>query len=440
MKKNRSKALLLALLLLVQAGMAGVAPMVYAQQSTEESAASPAVSGEEADPNATVSLPPFTGNTADAFQKSFTYYQDVKAMLIAEPTTGKILIEKNSDVPMGIASMSKLMTYWIAKKEIREGKRHATELVPVSAYAATFNIAGSSNYGLKQGDQLPLERMLFGMMVVSGNDAATAIAEHLAGSETAFAMRMTEEARALGMEKTTFVNANGFTVDGKYNVSTARDMFLLSAAILRNFPEVKEYAKVDMVREPDRKFEKESTLSKRSVDIPGMTGLKTGSTAEAGNAFAGSFELKSAVDGSPFEAITVVMGASTNDARWRTTKELVDLAAGSFTHVQVVDASVPVERYAMKDAKSGSVVLYPARTLSVFTFANKPFQLQYKIDEKIAAPTPAEQVFGTIHVYQDGVNIAEVPIVAHEPTERVDLWTRVQRSVEGFVGFLMGLL
>ena len=122
-----------------------------------------------------------------------------------------------------------------------------------------------------------------------------------------------------------------------------------------------------------------------------MTGLKTGVTDEAGYCFTGSFALKSSVDGGAFEAVTVVMGTKSNDARWRTTKELVDLAAGTFSHVPLVDAAKPVKRYAIPSAEEESIVLYPAKSFSVFTYTNQNFDVRYKIDETIKAPLRPKQ-------------------------------------------------
>ncbi|MDD7593470.1 MAG: D-alanyl-D-alanine carboxypeptidase [Peptoniphilaceae bacterium] len=416
------------------------APASARQAAESPAQEAPEVQSTSASSEEEFALSPSQGNTTDAYASSFTYYDDVKIMLIGEPTTGKILLEKNADTAAGIASMSKLMTYWIVKNEIRDGKLQLDQSVVVSPTAAEYNVAGSSNYGLQPGETYSIERLLFGMMTVSGNDAAALLAEAVAGSEAQFAVRMNDEARALGLDKTNFVNASGFTVDGKYNVASARDMFVLASRILKEFPEVKEYAKVQEVLEPERQFSHRSTIAEASVDIPGITGLKTGSTDEAGYCFTGSFDLTSTADGSSFEAVTVVMDAPTPDARWRTTKELVDLAAGSFSHVSVVDAATPVSRMEVRNAEEGSVVLYPAESFSVFTFANKPFEVHYNVTSEVEAPTDAEQKFGEIEVYQDGNKVKTIDIVAHEPTHRVNPLTQVQRGIEGLVSFLTGLI
>lgn len=387
-----------------------------------------------------VTLSPYQGDSADAFRSSFSYYDDVDAMLIGEPTTGKILIEKNSEKPLGIASMTKLMTYYLVKKGIADGTIDPQQPVKISPSAAAFNVSGSSNYGLKAGETRTVDQLLKGMMVVSGNDAAAMLGEILAGDERACAERMNQEAEALGMRNTHFVNASGFTVNGQYNTASARDMFILASALLKEFPEVRELAKMKAIDEPERHYSGRSTLTEATVEIPGLEGLKTGVTEEAGYCFTGALSLTSSADSIPFEAITVVMGAGSNDSRWRTTKELADLAAGSFSHLSLVDVAKPVRRYAMPSAEEEAVILYPASSYSVFTYSNQTFSIRYQIDENKKAPTVAEEKFGEILIYQNGEMIKMIDIIAHKPTKKAGLWTRFKRATTDFAHFVLNLL
>lgn len=370
----------------------------------------------------------------------FSYFDETKALLVGETSEGKLLFEKNSDTPLGIASMSKLMTYYIIKKDIRDGKLDLNQNVTVSLTAAEMNVAGSSNYGLKAGEVLSVEKLLAGMMVVSGNDAARQLAELVSGSEEAFKDRMNQEAMELGMTKTNFVNASGFTEDGKFNTSSARDMFKLCFHILKEFPEIKDYIKMDHITEPERQYDNKSTISKASVKIPGITGLKTGVTGEAGFCFAGSFNVKSTIDDSEYEIISLVMGAPSDDARWRMTKELVDLTAGSFANVRLVDASVPVMRYEIPSSIQGSVVLYPAESLSNFSFANKQYDIRYSVYDDIKAPTEAEQKFGEVAVYDGDKIIKIIDLVSHAPTEKAPFWDRLKTGIDSFFHVMLSLI
>lgn len=387
-----------------------------------------------------VTISPYQGDTAATFRSMFSYYDDVDAMLIGEPTSGKILIEKNSDKPLGIASMTKLMTYYMVKKGIAEGTIDPKKSVTISPSAAVFNFSASSNYGLVAGEKRTIDQLLMGMMVVSGNDAAAMLGEILAGDERTCAERMNQQAKALGMRNTHFVNASGFTVNGKYNTASARDMFILASALLKEFPEVRELAKIKTINEPERKFVGRSTLSATTVQIPGLEGLKTGMTDEAGYCFTGALSLTSSSDGSAFDAITVVMGARTNDARWRTTKELADLAAGSFSHVSLVDAEKPIQRYDIPSSKEESVILYPASSYSVFTYSNQTFDIRYQIEKNKKAPTAEEGKFGEILIYQNGEMVKTIDIVSHKPTTKAGIFTRMKRATTNFAHFVLNLL
>ncbi len=387
-----------------------------------------------------LSLPPFDGDSADAYRSGFTYYDQIPTMLMGEPTEGRVLMEKGSDTPRAIASLTKLMTYYIVKSEIESGALDPQQMITVSASAAALNVPGNSSYGLVAGEQLSLEQLIFGMMVVSGNDAADQIAQVVSGSEAAFAERMNQTAKELGMTNTTFFNAHGLTENGQYNTASARDLFRLIAEILKRFPEVREFVKTKTVNEPERHFQGTSTLAKTSVDLPGMTGLKTGTTEEAGYCFAGTFELTSSIDSTPFEVVTVVLGADSDDARWRTTKELIDLAAGSFQFHAIVDAAKPVGRYEMPTSDEGSVVLYPSESYSTFTFGESKYDVHTDLMENVKAPTDKEQKFGELSVYQDGQLIKVIDVVAHDATVRASLPTRAMRAVQGFFRFVAGLL
>lgn len=384
-------------------------------------------------------FPPYQDNLT-ANKSHFSYFDETKALLVGEVSEGKLLFEKNSDQPLGIASMTKLMTYYIVKKDIQAGKIDPKQMVTVSTSAAEYNVKGSSNYGLMAGEQLSVERLLMGMMVVSGNDAAAQLGELVSGTEEAFTDRMNQEALALGMTKTHFVNASGFTVDGKYNTASARDMFKLCAHIVHAFPEIRDYIKITHVTEKERNYDHASTISLASVQIPGMLGLNTGVTEEAGYCFAGYFDVTSTIDKSDYEIITLVMGAPSDDARWRMSKELVDLTAGSFSKQTLVDAALPVARYEMPDAKEGSVVLYPAASFSNFTFASKQFAIKYDLYDQVKAPSQAEQKFGEITVYDGDKIVKVIDIISHAPTSQASLWERTKRGASDLVRILLSMV
>lgn len=394
----------------------------------------------ETEENAPITLSEYAGDTAEQHRSAFTYYDNVPSFLIGDPASGKVVLEKGSDIPGGIASMTKMMTYYIVKEDIAAGKYALTDSVTISSHAASMNEAGFSNYGLKAGESYSVEKLLSGLMVVSGNDAAIALAENAGGgSEQEFVARMNRTAVELGMTKSHFINSSGITENGEYNISTARDMFLLAANIVRKFPEVKDYSAIKRLDEPERSYSHASSYLDFIEKLPGTKGIKTGYTEEAGNCFTGLFEVKSTVDGSTFEIVTVLMGAAIKDARWRTTKELVDLAAGTYTNRIVVDESVPVTKYEIPNGSEESVVLYPQRSYSTFTYANRKFTVHYEITPGIKAPTTLDTEYGKITVLQDGEVMDTIPIIAKDQTIRAGLFTRLQRAASQIFIFVTSL-
>ena len=378
--------------------------------------------------------------TADSLKKFFTYYDQVPIMLIGTVESPDVIMGKNVDQPHGIASMTKLMTYYLAKEDIRSGKASLEEEVKVSQAAADLNKAGYSNYGLKAGDTMPLSQLIYGMMTVSGNDAATVIAEHLGGSEKAFVERMNKTCQDMGLSTMHFVNASGITrEDGQYNQSSARDLYQFALKLIKKYPEIQDFIQVKQVEEKDRKFSHPSTFFQYMKGIPGMKGLKTGNSNEAGHCFAGWFDIHSKVTKSNYEIIAILMGAPTNDARWRTTLEMVHTAAGSFAQLKLVDQKKPVQKYELPGSREGTVDLYPAESFSTFTYTNAKFNIHYQFDPGIKAPTKAGQKFGTISIRRDGNLIKEISIVSEKPTTEAPLLTRLSQGISRFTNFLSSL-
>ena len=219
------------------------------------------------------------------------------AAILVDETGGQVLYEKNADQKMRIASTTKIMTALIA---IRDG--NLSDVVTVSRHAA--NVEGSSMY-LKSGEQLTLEALLYGLLLASGNDAATAIAEHIAGSEAAFAERMNEAARTLGMTNSSFANPHGLDAEGHY--STARDMAKLGNAAM-DLPVFRRIASTQTITIGNRTLKNHNKLL---GTLEGCVGLKTGYTRAAGRTLVTCAER----DGRRLIAVTLQDGNDWEDHR-----------------------------------------------------------------------------------------------------------------------------
>ena len=234
------------------------------------------------------------------------------AAIVMDARTGEVLYEKNADSRLHPASLTKMMTLYIAFQEIEKGNISLDSVVTVSANAAA---QPPSRLGLKAGQKIALRYLIRAAAVKSANDAATAIGELIGGgSEAAFAKRMTKTAKALGMRNTTFKNPNGLTADG--HLSTARDMNLLGRHLFYDFP---QYYNIFSRRTADAGMAKVTNTNSRFLDgYEGADGIKTGYTVAAG------FNLTASAKHGNVRLIATVFGSTSTAARNAKMAELMD--------------------------------------------------------------------------------------------------------------------
>lgn len=377
-----------------------------------------------------------------SFRQYFKDYDDVRQMLIGNPETGEVYYEKDGKSPNAIASMTKIMTYYLVKDAISQGEISGKDKVKVSEEAAALNNPDSSNYGLEEGDKFTVDRLLKGLMVVSGNDAALALAEHVSGSEEDFVQAMNQKAKEFGMEDSHFVNPSGLTEeDGSYNVSSPRDMFILARAVLKDYPEIVQYASIKSLDEPGRNY---YHLAVNEIEgmtkLPGFLGLKSGFTDEAGSCYTGYFRVKVDLDGQEYPIVTVVMGAKDPGVRYRVNQQMVDLVGGSLIKRTLLDKNISCGWREVRNSKEGFVKLFPAENCIRAAFEQTPFQVQYEINEPILAPTKKGEVLGKAQIYFDGDLVQSVDIVGEEATSSLNGFGQFQKAVTDLLDFFFSAL
>jgi len=234
------------------------------------------------------------------------------ATVAVDVTTGQVLADHGAGRPMHPASLTKLMTAYVALAELGAGRLRLDEALTVSAHAAA---QGGSILGLHAGEAIRLDRALEALVARSGNDAAVTIAERISGSEDAFAERMNQEAARLGMTASHFRNATGLTVAG--HVTTPRDMAVLAIALRRDFPDHMGFFAVRRVTWHGHDL---PTVNAFLVDYDGALGMKTGFTCHAG------YNLVAAARRNGREAVVVTMGALSRAEREAETRRAMDRA------------------------------------------------------------------------------------------------------------------
>ena len=341
------------------------------------------------------------------------------AALLMEKTTGEILYAQNEHEARPPASVTKIMTVLLTMEAIDSGRIALDDMVTVSAYAAGM---GGSQVFLAEGEQMSVDDLLKAVCVSSGNDAAVALAEHVAGVTELFVEQMNNRARELGMKDTHFVNCTGLTAEG--HVTSAYDIALMSRELLLHHPEVRNYTTIWMDTLRSGTFGLSNT-NKLIRFYDGATGLKTGFTQEAGYCISATAER----DG--MELIAVIMKGNTSDSRNADAKTLLNYGFSTYALVDVQpEEPLPVLPVVLGAADTVSAVLpEEGRTLLLEKSQTGGLTQTVELPESLAAPVCAGDRLGTLTVSREGTVALAIPIVAGETVERLTWGETVTRML-----------
>ena len=331
------------------------------------------------------------------------------AALLMEKTTGQILYAQNEHEALPPASVTKIMTVLLTMEAIDSGRIALDDVVTVSAYAAGM---GGSQVFLAEGEQITVDDLLKGVCVSSGNDAAVALAEHVAGVTELFVEQMNNRARELGMNDTHFVNCTGLTAEG--HVTSAHDIALMSRELLLHHPEVRNYTTIWMDTLRNGTFGLSNT-NKLIRFYDGATGLKTGFTREAGYCISATAER----DG--MELIAVIMKGNTSDSRNADAKTLLNYGFSTYALVDIqTEEPLPVLPVVLGTADTVSAVLpEEGRTLLLEKSQTGGLTQTVELPEAVTAPVCAGDRLGTLTVSREGTVALAIPIVAGETVARL---------------------
>ena len=341
-----------------------------------------------------------------------------KAWLVMDHATGLVLAGENIDTPVEPASITKVMTSYVIAAEMAAGKVKATDQVMMSEYAWRSGGAGTdgSYSGFEVNKTAPLVDMEKGMVVQSGNDAAIALAEHVAGSEQAFAQLMNAYAKRIGMKNSHFVNPHGLSAEG--HMTTAHDLALLGRALIHDFPEAYSYNKikeltVGPITQPNRNL-----LLWRD---PSVDGIKTGHTSSAG------YCLMASAKRGDQRLITVVMGDTSENQRAVDSQALLNWGFRFYESHQLYAANKPLATPKVWKGSANTVAVGVAQPLLVSTPRGKYDRLKASMDlpQSLEAPIAKGQKLGTVKVTLDGKEIASAPLVALQAVEEGGFFKRL---------------
>ena len=347
---------------------------------------------------------------------------DGASWVLMDYASGQILAEKNPDERRAPASLTKVMTDYVISAEIANGHIHLTDPVTISEHAWRGGGAGTdgSTSFLKLNSQVPLKDLLYGMIIQSGNDAAIALAEHTAGSEQAFASLMNEYARQLGMTNTHFVNASGYPVDDHY--SSARDIAILSRALIKNFPA--DYA-ISAIKEFEWNGIKQGNRNTLLWRDPSVDGIKTGHTSEAG------YCLDASAKQGDSRMIAVVMGASSSKARADSAMALLNYGFRFYETHKLFAPGKPLATPRLWKGASDTLPLGVASDVLVTVKRGQYDKLKATMDipATLIAPFRKGQKVGTLHITLDGKPLQSAPLIAIDDAPQGGFFSRLWDSI-----------
>jgi len=335
---------------------------------------------------------------------------DAPAYILMDQASGRVIASERADERAEPASITKLMTAYVAFRALQDGRLKLDELVPISEKA--WRAQGSRTF-LKVGDRVPVEVLLQGMIVQSGNDAAIALAERLAGSEETFGQLMTKEAKRLGMKNSNFTNASGLPDPALY--TTPRDIAILSRALIGEFPEYyRWYSQRDFVWNNIKQGNRNSLLYKD----PTVDGIKTGFTENAGYCLASSANR----DGT--RMIAIVFGTKSPRVREQASAALLNYGFAFYETVSLRKAGEMVLKPRVYKGSEQYVAVAPARNVDVTIARGSASKLKVSttLNEPLMAPIKSGQTVGEMRVLDGDTVVRRVPLVATTEVAEGGIW------------------
>lgn len=340
--------------------------------------------------------------------------------VLMDPLTGHIITEHNSGERLPPASLTKMMTAYIVERELHEGRVAMTDMVPISVSA--WQTGGSRTF-VREGTQVSVEDLLKGVIIQSGNDASVALAEFVAGSESAFVDIMNQQAKLLGMTNTNFENATGLPSPDQY--STAYDLAVLAQAIIEDYPEnyrlyaIKSFT-FNNIRQPNR-----NSLLWRDESVDG---LKTGHTEEAGYCLVASAKRDDT------RLIAAVMGTSSAQARAQEVQKMLNYGFRYYETARLFRAGQELVDARVWGGKSDQISIGLAQDVHVTIPRGSKDQLEsvVDLDSVIKAPVKVGAELGRIQVTLNGETVVDEPVLALTEVPQGGLFKRLWDAIKLF--------
>jgi serine-type D-Ala-D-Ala carboxypeptidase (penicillin-binding protein 5/6) len=358
-----------------------------------------------------------------------------QSVVLMDADNGQILYEKDPNARRAPASTTKLMTMLLTFKAVQEGKAFWSDIVPVTKDAYQLaQTGGVSDAYLDPRQQLTLDKMMRFIAVLSANDATVAVADKIGGDKMAFVQMMNEEAQKLGLSGTHYMNPDGLPQSDHY--TTAHDLAVLARYLVESYPEVTSYTSRAETSQTSFITNKTSTWPNTDELIgkyPGLDGLKTGYTSEAGYCFVGTAERNGV------RLISVVMGDPTNASRFTDSRALLDYGFNQFAEKKVISAGQAVVSHTA-NVKNGKLTHLPVTVQNDLMFdlpSGTAGSVRYQFDSNVSAPVKKGQQVGQAQYLVDNQVIASDALLAAQDDNKANMFTLLWRNVENWFSHLL---
>ncbi len=352
---------------------------------------------------------------------------DIKARtaILLDYHSGEILFEKDADRKIFPASMTKIMTSIIAFDLIKNGELSLDDKFIVSENAWRLSQAGYSSMFIMVGDEISVENLLKGIIISSGNDACVALAEGIAGTEEEFAFLMTEKAKEIGMENTNFSNSSG--INSPDNLSTVRDIMIMSSYLIKNYPKYYEYFK-ETEFTWDRTGGDPITQGNRNPLLYknlNADGIKTGYLSYE------KYSLASSINRNGRRLIAVGSGFNSKNARSKESTKLLTYGLTNFDLVSIAKSKEPFNKVEVWLGKENAVETYLKEDVykTIKKAKKKLLKVYVKYDGPIEAPIKKDQKIATLRVVYDQELVGEYDLLAYKDIKKVNFLTRLIKSI-----------
>ncbi|MEI6858416.1 MAG: serine hydrolase [Shewanella sp.] len=329
-----------------------------------------------------------------------------KSYVLMDYNTGQIITEKNAHQSLNPASLTKMMTSYVIGQEIKIGNISPTDEVTISEKAWSKNFPDSSKMFIEVGKQVTVDDLNHGIIIQSGNDACVAMAEHIAGTEDGFVDMMNSWAVQLGMNNTIFENSHG--LDAENHKSTAYDMALLGAALIRDVPnEYAVYKQKSFTYNGIKQYNRNGLLWDKSMNVDG---IKTGHTSGAG------YNLVTSATKDGMRLVSVVMGTRSESARKAESKKILSYGFRFFetiTPYKTGDSFIS-QKVWFGDKESVDLGVITDTPITIRRGQARNLQANFELTKELTAPLAKGETVGRIYFQLDGKDIAQFPLVTLE--------------------------